>query len=208
MERLVVARQILFHTSTVNFWRVFPMTQWLKNLLAMQEIQETWVQSLGGKIPWRRKWQPIPYSCLENSMDRGAWWAMVHGVTNSRTWLSKQTHIDKETKVKTVQQLFKFLMQNLDFKPRSSESRGFPGGTSGISGKESACQCKRYKRCGFDHWVQKIPWRRKWQPTPGFLPGKFHGQRRLVGYSSWSCEELDLFYPSNIMYILNMLILA
>ena len=33
-----------------------------------------------GKVPWRRKWQPTPYSCLENPMDRGAWWATAHGV--------------------------------------------------------------------------------------------------------------------------------
>ena len=57
---------------------------------------------------------------------------------------------------------------------------GFPGGTSG---KESACQCRRCKRRGFDPWVGKIPWRRAWQPTPVFLPGKSHGQRSLVGYS-------------------------
>ena len=37
----------------------------------------------------------------------------------------------------------------------------------------------------------KIPWRRKWQPTPVFLPGKSHGQRSLVGYSPWGCSELD-----------------
>ena len=36
-----------------------------------------------------------------------------------------------------------------------------------------------------DPWVKMIPWRRKWQPTPGFLPGKSHGQRTLVGYSPW-----------------------
>ena len=36
----------------------------------------------------------------------------------------------------------------------------------------------------FDPWVRRIPWRKKWLPTPGFLPGKSHGQRRLVGYSS------------------------
>ena len=35
---------------------------------------------------------------------------------------------------------------------------------------------------GFDPWVRKIPWRRKWQPTPVFLPGEFHGQRSLVSY--------------------------
>ena len=37
----------------------------------------------------------------------------------------------------------------------------------------------------FDSWVGKIPWRRKWQSTPVFLPGKFHGQRILVGCSPW-----------------------
>ena len=46
-----------------------------------------------------------------------------------------------------------------------------------LSGKESACQCGK---CEFDPWVRKIPWRRKWQPTPVFLPGKSHRQRGLV----------------------------
>ena len=41
-------------------------------------------------------------------------------------------------------------------------------------------------------WVEKIPWRRKWQPTPVFLPGKSHGQKSLEGYSLWSCKELDM----------------
>ena len=36
-----------------------------------------------------------------------------------------------------------------------------------------------------DPWVGKIPWRRKWQLAPVFLPGEVHGQRRLVGYSPW-----------------------
>ena len=51
---------------------------------------------------------------------------------------------------------------------------------SGASGKESACQCRRCKRCRFEPWVRKIPWRRKWQPAPVFLPGESHGQRSLV----------------------------
>ena len=63
--------------------------------------------------------------------------------------------------------------------------RGFPGGASG---KESACQCKRHKRCGFNPWVRKIPWRKKWQPTPVFLPGESHGQRSLAGYSPQCCR--------------------
>ena len=44
----------------------------------------------------------------------------------------------------------------------------------------------------FDPWVGKIPWRRAWWPTPVFLPGEFHRQRSLVGYSPWSCKESDM----------------
>ena len=44
---------------------------------------------------------------------------------------------------------------------------------------------------GFDSWVGKIPWRRKWQSTPVFLPGKSHRQRNLVSYSPWSLKESD-----------------
>ena len=70
---------------------------------------------------------------------------------------------------------------------RESSSRhplGFPGGSDG---KESL-QCRRPV---FSPWVGKIPWRREWLPTPVFLPGEFHGQRSLVGYSPWGCKELD-----------------
>ena len=48
------------------------------------------------------------------------------------------------------------------------------------------------RRCRFDSWVGKIPWSRKWQPTPVFLPGKFHGQRSLAGYSLWGHKESDM----------------
>ena len=56
----------------------------------------------------------------------------------------------------------------------------FPGGASG---KEPSCQYRRLKRCGFDPWVGKIPWRRAWQATLVFWPEESHGQRSLVGYS-------------------------
>jgi len=49
-------------------------------------------------------------------------------------------------------------------------------------------QCRRPR---FDPWVEKLPWRREWQPTPVFLPGEFHGQRSLAGYSSWGHKESD-----------------
>ena len=71
---------------------------------------------------------PLQYSCLENPMDGGAWWAAVHGVAKRRTRLSDFT---------------------------------------------------------FMHW------RRKWQPTPVFLPGESHGWRSLVGCSPWGCTESD-----------------
>ena len=60
-----------------------------------------------------------------------------------------------------------------------------PGGSDS---KESACNAGRPK---FNRWVGKISWRRKWQPTPIFLPGEFHGQRNLAGYSPWGCKESD-----------------
>ena len=50
-----------------------------------------------------------------------------------------------------------------------------------LSGKESVCQCRRCSG--------KIPWKRKWQPTPVFLPGKSHGQRSLMGYNPWVAES-------------------
>ena len=53
--------------------------------------------------------------------------------------------------------------------------------------RESSYQCRRY---GFNPYITKIPWRRKWQPTPVFSPGKFHGQRRLVGYSAWGHKRV------------------
>ena len=63
---------------------------------------------------------------------------------------------------------------------------GFPGASAG---KASACKCRRP---GFDPWITKIPWRRKWQPTPVLLPGKSHWQRSLVDYSPRDRKELDM----------------
>ena len=54
------------------------------------------------------------------------------------------------------------------------------------SGTEYSCQCRRH---GFNPWVRKIPWSGKWQPTLIFLPGKFHGQRSLAGYSPRGCKS-------------------
>ena len=48
------------------------------------------------------------------------------------------------------------------------------------------------KRCGFDPWVKKIPWKRAWQPTLVFVLEESSGQSSLVGYSPWGCKELDM----------------
>jgi len=61
---------------------------------------------------------------------------------------------------------------------------GFPGG-SVVKNLPAMQEGHR-----FNPWVGKIPWRRKWQPIPVFLPGKSHGQRSLVGYSSLGCKRV------------------
>ena len=68
--------------------------------------------------------------------------------------------------------------------------RGFPGGAGG---KESAYQSRR---CWLGPWVRKILWRRAWQPTPVFLPGKSHGQRSLEGFSPQGHKELEMTEPT------------
>ena len=65
--------------------------------------------------------------------------------------------------------------------------QGIPGGSDG----------KDSRRPRFNPWVGKIPWRRKWQPTPALLPGEFHGQRNLVGYGPWDCKELAMTEVTN-----------
>ena len=55
-----------------------------------------------------------------------------------------------------------------------------------LSGKEPTSQCRR---CEFNPWVRKIPWRREWQPTPVCLPGKSHVLRSLAVYSPWIAES-------------------
>ena len=65
--------------------------------------------------------------------------------------------------------------------------------TEGFSGgSDSKSICLQCGTPGFNPWVRKIPWRRKWQPTPVLLPGKFYGWRSLVGYSPWGSKELDM----------------
>ena len=78
--------------------------------------------------------------------------------------------------------------------------KGFPAGSDG---KVSARNVGR-----FDPWDGKIPWRRKWQPTPVLLFRKFHGWRSLVGYSPWSCKELDKSDNKSVYLIQQVFVLS
>ena len=79
--------------------------------------------------------------------------------------------------VSTAQQLFSYTYIHILL--------GFPGDSDG---KESA---SNVGDLAFDPCVRIIPWRREWLPTPGFLPGEFHGQRSLAGCSPWGDKESD-----------------
>ena len=77
----------------------------------------------------------------------------------------------------------------------SARGMGFPDDTV----VKKRLPNKRCGRHGFSLCVRKISWRRKWQPTPGFLPEESYGQRSLVGYSSWNQEKGPVGAPHAFM---------
>jgi len=112
---------------------------------------------------------PLQCSCLENPRDRGAWWAAVYGVTQSRTQLKRLSSSSRS----------------------SSWSRGlwnFPGGASG---KEPSCKFRSHRRhrwsLGWEDPLEKG----NGNPFQYFYPENPHGQRSLVGSSPWGHKELD-----------------
>ena len=109
-----------------------------------------------GLIPGGGNSNPLQYSCLENPMDRGAWWAAVHRVTKSWTRL----------------------------KGLSMHAQGNLSLPWGLSGKESACPCRRHKLNPGSG--RQIPRRRKWFPIPVSSPGKSMDTGVLGDYSPWS----------------------
>ena len=94
----IIVKKKMYTTLNLSFKQLFSLRFWLntwaslvaqkvKNLLA---VQETWVRSLRQEDS-PEEYYPLQYSCLVSSMDRGAWWATVHGVAKSRTRLSNLT---------------------------------------------------------------------------------------------------------------------
>ena len=115
------------------------------------------------KIPWRRKWQPTPAFLPRKYHGQRSLVGNSPGVTNSWTRLSAHTWACTHTHTHTHTLLIQLLTRTI-----------------------------RCKRARLDPKVRKILWSRKWQPTPVFLPEKFHGQKSLVGYSPWGHKELDM----------------
>ena len=175
-------------------------------------------------------------------MDRGAWWAIVHGVTKSWTWLS-DWHFQRMGAGGLYQPFLTHTHTHmvqanaLILSPRGKQSQLCPyswtlfpfkwclwwmvhllctcsrfcslslihfpwlskvlfninhpihlGLPRWLSGNALSCQCRR---CSFNPWVGKIPWSRKRQPPPAFLPGESHGQMSQAGYSPWGHKESD-----------------
>ena len=139
------------HSSTLA-WKT-PWTEEPGRLQSMGSLRvgHDWATSLSLSCIGEGNGNPLRCFCLENPRDKGAWWAAVYGVTQSRTqlkWLS------------SMLLMASLVPQSVNNLPAMQET-----------------------------WVRfldpEIPWRRKWQPTPVFLPGESHGQRSLAGYSPW-----------------------
>ena len=144
------------------------------------------------KILWSKKCNPPQYSwviyktywSIQTPIYRGVWQATAHGDTELDT--TKQLNTHRHTMPLLILTL-RYLNNTVSCSHCSIlkfRSMGFPVGSVDK-------ECRRCKRRGFDPWVWKIPWSWKWQPAPGFLPGRSHGQRRLVGCSPWGHKESD-----------------
>ena len=153
----------------------------------------------------------LQYSCLENTMDRGAWWAAVHGVAKSRTRLSDFTFTFPfhalEREMATHSSVLAWRIpgmaepsgllsmgshrvghnwSDLAAAAAAGRQQGFPGDSDGKR------ICLQRRKPEFSPWVGEILWRKEQLPTPVFLPRKFHGQRSLAGCSTWGRKKLDM----------------
>ena len=98
--------------------------------------------------------------------------------------------LSRDFQIPTLSEMWWNLLSSGFYAPVVSTFMGlywFKGLPLWLSGKESTCQCRK---CDFDPWLKKIPWRREWQPTPVSLFGKSRGQRLLEGYSPWGCKRV------------------
>ena len=153
-----------------------------------------------GEIPWGRERLPTPvllpgefhgqkslasYSpCGCKQLDTTEQLPLTHSLTHSEEWVCI-IYIHVYIHINTRVTICVYTRINID---AYALNGGFP---SGSAAKEPTCQCRRCKTSGYDPWVGKIPWRRKWQPTPVFFCEKSQGQRSVVG-SQLGRKELDM----------------
>ena len=151
------------------------------------EVEGGWLQGfcqgseLEMKFLWhthcRRQWHPLQCSCLENPMDGGAWWAAIYGVAEGQTRLSDFT--------------FTFHFHALE-KEMATHSSVLAWR---IPGTEEPGRLQSMGSQRVEHgWATSLSlftfthWRRKWQPTPVFLPGESQGRGSLVGCRLWVAQ--------------------
>ena len=140
-------------------------------------------------------------SCLENPRDGRAWWAAVYGVPQSRTRLKRLSSSS------SPREWVSLLAQSVKNLPAMQETRVRSLGREDPLEKEMATYSSTLawripwteEPCGLQStgarsWthLKQLNWRRKWQPTPVFLPGESHGWRSLVGCSPWGHPESDM----------------
>ena len=125
-----------------------------------------------GRSPGEGNGNPLQYSCLGNPMDREAWRATVHGISKSWTRLSDSAGGGNGTPLQ-----YSCLENPWMEEPGRLQSMGsLRVGHDGVTSLSL---------------LTLIHWRRKWQPTPVFLPGESQGQRSLMGCRLWGRTELD-----------------
>ena len=178
------------------------VAQWWRTRLPMQEMQETWARSLGPEHPLVRKWQPSsvqpPSRARLFATPRTAARQSSLSITNSRSLLdplqcSSWEILWTEEPGGLQSMGSRRVGQSWATEPAPTYVHSLllflPIRASWWLSWKSVCpQCGKP---GFDPWVTKIPWRRKWRPTPVLLPGQSHGWRSLAGYSPWGGEESD-----------------
>ena len=133
---------------------------------------------------WTIFWELLPYS--EGKIEPDSKWLGFKPLAKNFTYLLATWAWERNSLGLNI-----FYVWNRNNKTKGHVQYAFkviyiklvPGIPVGTSGKELTCQHRRHKRCRFDPWVGKIPWRRAWQPTPVFLAAESHGQRNLVDYS-------------------------
>ena len=116
----------------------------------------------------------------------------------SAKWAGRCWAVLKELPLQADPKINSCLLNPWDFQELQSAFQRtfalfFPGGSVSKESTSNAGDHLQCRRPGFDPWLRKIPWRRKWQPTPVFLPGKSHEQRGLVGYSPWGRRSWTQF---------------